>query len=173
VYERHKTELLTDGAGAGGSSHSTPTSAAAARKKAAKAAALVNHGTDSMYQLTSVLNTGLGGGKKQLRGINTTRVLTDYWERTGRVVEKTPSKGGKSYVNEVLQCKVPGCRVEREHLRPGDGALSSATGNLINHIRKAHPRKQAMISMKTVVVVKPDGTNTRTIALLSCRSRSS
>jgi hypothetical protein len=117
VYERHKTELLTDGAGAGGSSHSTLTSAAAARKKAAKAAALVNHDTDSMYQFTSVLNTGPGGGKKQLRGTNTTRVLTDHWERTGKaMVEKTPSKGGKSYVNEVLRCKVPGCRVEREHI---------------------------------------------------------
>jgi hypothetical protein len=110
VYERHKTELLTDGAGAGGSSHSTPTSAATARKKAAKAASLVNHDTDSMYQFTSVLNNGPGGGRKQLRGTNTTRVLTDHWERTGRVVEKTPSKGGKSYVNDVLRCKHPGCR---------------------------------------------------------------
>jgi hypothetical protein len=35
----------------------------------------------------------------------------------------------------------------------------------MKHIRKAHPRQHAMISMKTVVVVKPDGTNTRTIEL--------
>jgi hypothetical protein len=54
VYERHRTELLA----AGGSSHSTPTSAADARKKAAKAASLVNHDTDSMYQFTSVVNNG-------------------------------------------------------------------------------------------------------------------
>ena len=55
--------------------------------------------------------------------------------------------------------------VEREHLRLEDGSLSSSTGNLMKHIRNSHPTKHAEISMKTVMVVKPDGTNTRTVEL--------
>jgi hypothetical protein len=138
VYERHKTELLA----AGGSSLSTPTSATEARKKAAKEASLVNHDTNSMYQFTSVMKNGPGGGTKRLRGTHTTRALTDHRRRTGRLVEKTPTKGGKSYTNEMLRCKHPGCSIEREHLRLADGSLSSATGNLMKHIHNAHPRHQ-------------------------------
>ena len=158
VYERHKTQLLA----AGGSSHCTPTSATDAKKKAAKAASQVNHDTDTMYQFTSVVDNGLGGGRKRLRGTNTTRALTDHWQRTGRLVEKTPTKGGESYTNEILRCKHPGCTTEREHLRLPDGSLSTSTSNLMKHIRKAHPKQHAQISMKTVCVMKMKSLDART-----------
>jgi hypothetical protein len=34
------------------------------------------------------------------------RALTDQWTRTGKIVEKTPIKGGKPYVNEMLGARL-------------------------------------------------------------------
>jgi hypothetical protein len=164
VYERHKTEILTGGAGAGGSSRSTCTSTAHARKMAAKVAAQVTFDTGSLDEFTSVYKPS-GGGAKHLRGTTTTRRLADLWTRTGVMVEKTPGKGGEKYVNEVLKCKVPGCRTSREHRVLDDGTLCTKSGNLTKHYRKKHPEAHAQISMKTLVVVKSDGTHTRTVEL--------
>jgi hypothetical protein len=63
VYERHKTDILTGVAGAGGSSRSTCTSTITARKMAAKAAAQVNFATGSLDEFTSVFKPSGGGAK--------------------------------------------------------------------------------------------------------------
>jgi len=81
------------------------------------------------------------------------------------LVEKTPCKGGEKYANEVLKCKVPGCRTSREHRVLDDGTLCTKSGNLAKHYREKHPEAHKQILMKAVVVVKSDGTNTRTVEL--------
>jgi hypothetical protein len=74
VYERHRTEILTCGAGAGGSSRSACTSTAHARKMAAKMAAQVDFATGSLDEFTSVYKPS-GGGAKHLRGTTTSKGL--------------------------------------------------------------------------------------------------
>jgi hypothetical protein len=131
---------------------------------AATLAARVNSTTGSIDKFTSVYKTS-GGGAKKLRGATTTRKPEDQWTRTGKLVQKTPSKGGTTYRNEVLRCKVSGCWTTREHRVNDDGTLCAMSSNLSKHYRDKHPKKHAAASMNTVVVVKPDGTNQRTLDL--------
>jgi hypothetical protein len=137
---------------------------------AAKVAAQVNFATGSLDELTSVFKPSGGGGAKHLRGTTTTRRLADLWTRTGVMVKKTPGKGGEKYVNEVLKCKVPGCRTAREHRVLDDGTLCTKSGNLAKHYRKKNKEAHAQISMKRL------WSSNRTApisAQLSCRSSSS
>jgi hypothetical protein len=132
------------------------------RWRLAKMAAQLDFATGSLDEFTSVYKPS-GGGAKHLRGTTTTRRLADLWTRTGVMVKKT--KNGETYVNEVLRCKVPGCRTNREHLVLDDGTLCTKSTNLAKHYREKHPEAHAKISMKTLVVVKSDGTHTRTVEL--------
>ena len=131
---------------------------------AATLAPRVNSATSSIDKFTSVYKTS-GGGAKKLRGATTTRKLEDQWSRTGKLVQKTPSKGGATYRNEVLRCKVPGCWTTREHRVNDDGTLCAMSSNLSKHYRDKHPKEHVAASMNTVMVVKPDGTNQRTLEL--------
>jgi hypothetical protein len=55
------------------------------------------------------------------------------------MVEKTLGKGSEKYRNEVLRCKVPGCRTTREHRVNDDGTLSTRSGKISKHYRDKHP----------------------------------
>jgi hypothetical protein len=162
VYEHHKNEILMGGAGAGASSRSTSASTTHVRKQAAKEAAQVTYDTGSLDEFTSVYKSS-GGGTKRLPGTTSTRRLADLWTRTGKMVQKT--NNGETYVNEVLRCKVPGCRTNREHLVLDDGSLCSKSTNLAKHYREKHPKEHVASSMKTLRVVGTDGTHSRTVEL--------
>jgi hypothetical protein len=115
--------------------------------------------------LVSSVFKSSGGGAKKLRGTSTTRKLTDQWTQTGQMVQKTPGKGGAKYCNEVLRCKVPGCRATHAHRVNDDSTLSTISGNISKHYGDKHPELHLAYTHNTAVVVKSDGTNQRTLEL--------
>ena len=58
-----------------------------------------------------------------------------------------------------------GCRTNREHRVNDDGSLNTKSTNLAKHYRDKHPKQHAASSMKTLMVVKSDGTHSRTVEL--------